>query len=35
MLYNIQKLKFQVKAIGDFVQRRTVGSFSFTDHAIR
>ena len=33
--HNIQELEFQAKAIGDFVQRRTTGSSSPTDRAIR
>jgi hypothetical protein len=33
--HNIQELELQAKAIGDFVQRRTAGSSSPTDHAVR
>jgi hypothetical protein len=33
--HNIQELEFQAKAIGDFVQRRTAGSSSPTDRAVR
>jgi len=35
MPHNIQELESQAKAIGDFVQRRTAGSSSPTDRAIR
>jgi hypothetical protein len=33
--HNIQELESQAKAIGDFIQRRTAGSSSPTDHAVR
>ena len=33
--HNIQELEFQAKAIGDFVQRRTAGSSSPIDRAVR